>query len=1216
MKNFQVSIYSNLWSVTLIAISLANTAKAATLLTEDAESESPAVNSQTATGYDAIQSEIAPEGSNAFHLTHTDSDQGDQFIQLSSSFTPGSSTYLFFESKMGWSSSTQVANVEVSSDNGANWTNIWNKNGADNSGDGSFTLQSVSMAAFAGTSLQLRFRYTFSSGSYYPGTGTNLGWIFDNIQIGDTLATREWSIGTPTAKEQNVIELVNRARSDSQADLQRLVKTTDSDVTYAYEYFNVDLDVLAAQFSGTQFGPGAQAAGSDTAIPSTLPPLAPNTKLTTAARLHTEDMLNNEFQGHDSSSGAISPNQSGDKVGDRINRQGYDYSTVAENVSSYSESIWDSHAAFIVDWGTSASTGLTYAGMQDPSGHRTNVYRNNIREIGVGVVEGTNGSVGPLLVTHALATESNYDQPFITGVAYYDTDGNGFYDEGEGIGGITINVDDSPYHAVTPDSGGYAIPVTNDGAYSLSYTMPDGSTGSQSANVSNQENIKTDISPDWSATEVIGLQTYQTNVEVSYSVAPVPAATAYRLWLWEIVSWPGDLGAEDSRNIKTTTTGSYSSIQDTVKATGTKAYRLASTDATDQTLEIDYDILPGSNSILSWQDQLGIIATGQEALVQISTDSGSNWTTLETRNGTGASGYATEFSSRNVSLRNYEGQPVRIRFQIHNPPSIEYIYSQTSEAFGWYLDDISLGDSEIIKDGVSSEGPGYEWAFTTPEAASFLLRAQIINNTNEYPLGPILRIKSVNDTSPSTNQPPLAIELSQVAINESIKESEIIATITVTDPDTEDSHVFALVPGEGDTDNTLFMVSGNKLKTLQTFDYETKSNYAILIQVKDEAGNTLEQAFTITITDDSSEDKDGDGLTELEEESIGTSDLLADTDNDGTSDFDEVNAGSDPTDNSSTPDIAEVATGTGFFVTENGYIVTNHHVVQNAIRIEVSLEGTYYEAQLITYSADNDLALLKVTGQFQALPMVTAENVSLGTDVFTIGYPWTSGNSKTYTEGVINALEPWGDQRIFQISAQLHAGNSGGALIDKNNGNVVGIVSSKLVGVEIQDVNYAVKSQYALEMLTSVTTVTDKLMNPFPVDTLRDENEIKSEVENSTVRVISYLNQTAVDNYSNVYSWNLATDIGGGWNYFDWFSYYWDSGSNWIYQINLGWLYRLSESTNSIWFWDESLGWLWTNSTNYPNFYQSNSRSWLYYHEGSNSPRYFYKQSTETWGEY
>ena len=62
----------------------------------------------------------------------------------------------------------------------------------------------------------------------------------------------------------------------------------------------------------------------------------------------------------------------------------------------------------------------------------------------MGVVEGTNGGVGPLLVTHAMATSSDYNQPFITGVAYFDTDGDGFYDEGEGIGGITVKVDGSP----------------------------------------------------------------------------------------------------------------------------------------------------------------------------------------------------------------------------------------------------------------------------------------------------------------------------------------------------------------------------------------------------------------------------------------------------------------------------------------------------------------------------------------------------------------------------------------------------------------------------------------------------------------------------------------------------------------------------------------------------------------------------------------------------
>ena len=79
-----------------MALSLAYITEAATILTENAESGSPAVNSQTSTGYDVVQSEVAPEGSKAFHLTHTDSDQSDQVIQLSNSFTPESSTYLFF----------------------------------------------------------------------------------------------------------------------------------------------------------------------------------------------------------------------------------------------------------------------------------------------------------------------------------------------------------------------------------------------------------------------------------------------------------------------------------------------------------------------------------------------------------------------------------------------------------------------------------------------------------------------------------------------------------------------------------------------------------------------------------------------------------------------------------------------------------------------------------------------------------------------------------------------------------------------------------------------------------------------------------------------------------------------------------------------------------------------------------------------------------------
>ena len=410
------------------------------------------------------------------------------------------------------------------------------------------------------------------------------------------------------------------------------------------------------------------------------------------------------------------------------------------------------------------------------------------------------------------------------------------------------------------------------------------------------------------------------------------------------------------------------------------------------------------------------------------------------------------------------------------------------------------------------------------------------------------------------------------------------------------------------------------MKTLQSFDYETKSSYAIRIQATDSEGNSYQQAFTIQITDDTSEDMDGDGLTESQEDSIGTSDLLTDTDSDGTNDSDEVNAGSDPTDSSSTPiTIALGRNGTGFFITEDGYLLTNHHVIEDALRVEILTGDKYHQAQVITFSAENDLALLKVNGQFQALPLASSDNITLGDDVFTMGYPGTSGTSLTYTEGVVNNLEPRGWENVFQISTQLHGGNSGGALVDKY-GNAVGVVAAKLVGIEIQDINYAVKSNYALDLIENAEGVSSKLQAPNPIDTSRDENEVISEAEHSTVRVISYLNQPALDYFSQLYSWSAATDLDGEWKQLDWFSYYFDSGSNWIYHINLGWLYRVSDNLDSIWFWDDSLGWIWTNSEIYPLLLQESLVSgavatWLYYHEGSSDPRYFYNYNSGTWEE-
>ncbi len=151
------------------------------------------------------------------------------------------------------------------------------------------------------------------------------------------------------------------------------------------------------------------------------------------------------------------------------------------------------------------------------------------------------------------------------------------------------------------------------------------------------------------------------------------------------------------------------------------------------------------------------------------------------------------------------------------------------------------------------------------------------------------------------NLPPTAITLSQRGVSENVIAPFAMASITATDPEDGDTHTFDLVDGTGGDDNALFSISGATLLTGTAFDFETKSSHSILLQATDNTGNTFQQAFTILVTDDSSEDADGDGMTELEEEAIGTSDLLVDTDLDGTSDVDEQNIGSNPADRSSVP---------------------------------------------------------------------------------------------------------------------------------------------------------------------------------------------------------------------------------------------------------------------------------------------------------------------------
>jgi S1-C subfamily serine protease len=171
--------------------------------------------------------------------------------------------------------------------------------------------------------------------------------------------------------------------------------------------------------------------------------------------------------------------------------------------------------------------------------------------------------------------------------------------------------------------------------------------------------------------------------------------------------------------------------------------------------------------------------------------------------------------------------------------------------------------------------------------------------------------------------------------------------------------------------------------------------------------------------------------------------------------------------------------GTGFFVSSDGLIVTNHHVIDGAKTISVSVpSGKTYTAKVVSQSASTDLAVLKI--QYTTKNYLTFADpgaAEIGDDVFTLGFPVSDilGKEVKYSEGVINSLSGIkGDATFFQISVPIQPGNSGGPLVNAD-GDVVGIVTStaavkefyQATGSMPQNINWAVKGAYASLILPS-----------------------------------------------------------------------------------------------------------------------------------------------------
>lgn len=160
------------------------------------------------------------------------------------------------------------------------------------------------------------------------------------------------------------------------------------------------------------------------------------------------------------------------------------------------------------------------------------------------------------------------------------------------------------------------------------------------------------------------------------------------------------------------------------------------------------------------------------------------------------------------------------------------------------------------------------------------------------------------------------------------------------------------------------------------------------------------------------------------------------------------------------------ASGSGFIISDDGYILTNFHVIQNSNSITVALyDGTEYEAELIGYDESNDIAVLKVEGE-NLVPVILgdSDNMNVGDPVVAIGNP-LGELTFSLTAGTVSAMDRTvtmsngSTMKLIQTDCAINSGNSGGALFNMY-GEVIGITNAKYSssgsGASIDNIGFAI----------------------------------------------------------------------------------------------------------------------------------------------------------------
>lgn len=176
---------------------------------------------------------------------------------------------------------------------------------------------------------------------------------------------------------------------------------------------------------------------------------------------------------------------------------------------------------------------------------------------------------------------------------------------------------------------------------------------------------------------------------------------------------------------------------------------------------------------------------------------------------------------------------------------------------------------------------------------------------------------------------------------------------------------------------------------------------------------------------------------------------------------------------------SSAVSGSGFIISSDGYILTNYHVIEDAVKggydVQVlTYNGTQYIADIIGYEEDNDVAVLKIDGTgFKAATIGDSDSMKVGEVVYAVGNP-LGELEYTMTDGIVSALDREistydSDTRtytrinMFQISAAINQGNSGGPVYN-SRGEVIGIASAKYSDTGVESLGFAIPINDAVKI--------------------------------------------------------------------------------------------------------------------------------------------------------